>query len=322
MRRARDPLTAPISLAWAVAVALSASVISSSAMAQSQTAPSPAAPAPPAPAAAAAPAMPPAAAPPAAAPPPGNAPPAYPPPAYPPPAYPPGYPPPAYPPPGPYYYPPPAPYYYPQPGYYQPAGYPPPGYPPLAAVRRPVQHLHDGFYLRLQLGYSFLTSVSANVAGVETSYSGNGVGMGMAIGAAIVPNLIVFGTGFLSGGFGSTLSVGSFHADSGQDLNLYGLGAGVAYYFQPINMYLAAAVSGMKADLTPTDQTASNHATTNLTRTGPGVQLLVGKEWWVSENWGLGIAAEILFSSMPDATDPSTTWRGSAFNLVFSATYN
>jgi hypothetical protein len=318
MRRARDPLTAPISLAWAIACALSASVISSSAIAQSQTAPSPTASAPPAaPAAAAPPATPP-----AAATPPGYAPPAYPPPGYPPPGYPPpAYPPAAYPPPGPYYYPPPAPYYYPQPGYYPPVGYPKPGYPPAAAVRRPVEHLHDGFYLGLQLGYSFLTSVSANVSGVETSYSGNGIGMGMAIGAAIVPNLIVFGTGFLSGGFSSTLSVGGFHADSGQDLNLYGLGAGVAYYL-PINVYFAAAVSGMKADLTPTDPSASNHATTNLTRAGLGIQVLVGKEWWVSENWGLGIAGEILFSSMPDATDSSTTWRGSAFNALFSATYN
>jgi hypothetical protein len=192
----------------------------------------------------------------------------------------------------------------------------------VAAVRRPVQHIHDGLYLRLQLGFSFLTSVSGKVAGVNTSYSGNGICAGGAMGFAIVPNLIVFGTGFVSSSFGSTLAVEGFHADSGQDLNLYGLGAGAAYYLEPINIYFAGALSGMKADLSPTDQSAMGQGTTNLTNTGLGVELLAGKEWWVSENWGLGIAGEILFSSMKDASDQSSTWRGSAFNVLFSATYN
>jgi len=53
---------------------------------------------------------------------------------------------------------------------------------------------------------------------------------------------------------------------------------------------------------------------------GFGVQGLVGKEWWVSQDWGIGVAGEVLASSMKDDADESMT--GLAFGLLFSATYN
>ena len=49
---------------------------------------------------------------------------------------------------------------------------------------------------------------------------------------------------------------------------------------------------------------------------------MVGKEWWVTQDWGLGVAGEVLFASMKDAGDTSITWTGTAFSVVFSATYN
>ena len=53
---------------------------------------------------------------------------------------------------------------------------------------------------------------------------------------------------------------------------------------------------------------------------------LIGKEWWVSDNWGLGISAQGLLGAMKDQqTTPGQsvpTWHVAAFTLLFSATYN
>src|SRR5262245_34779132 len=123
-----------------------------------------------------------------------------PPPAEPPPAYnqpPPGYqqPPPGYqnqPPPG-YQQPPPGYQNQPPPGYQQPpAAYsPPPGYAPPPP---PPQNVHDGFYLRLHIGGAY-AHMSANDA-YGTAFLGGGASFGLAIGATIAPNLIIFGNLF------------------------------------------------------------------------------------------------------------------------------
>jgi hypothetical protein len=52
---------------------------------------------------------------------------------------------------------------------------------------------------------------------------------------------------------------------------------------------------------------------------GPGGKLALGKEWWVGDHWGLGIAAELLVSFNKQAGDPRTTI---APGLTFSATFN
>ena len=58
-------------------------------------------------------------------------------------------------------------------------------------------------------------------------------------------------------------------------------------------------------------------------KTGLGFQAMVGKEWWVTADWGLGVAADLLLSSMKD--DPAVsndTYSATTFGLLFSATYN
>ena len=45
----------------------------------------------------------------------------------------------------------------------------------------------------------------------------------------------------------------------------------------------------------------------------------VGKEWWVSENWGLGISFRANFF---DTSHERIDWNGQTYSLLFSATYN
>jgi hypothetical protein len=271
-------------------------------------------------------ATPPAPAAPPPAPPPGYA---YPPPGYapPPPGYaapPPGYaaPPPGYAAPPPGYGPPPV-YSYPPPGYGYPYGYP---YgPPIARAAPPPPpgyHTHDGFYLRLHLGFGY-TSMWANSAGTNVKISGDSAAIGITLGGAITDNLIIYGT--MSGTTISTpdVKMGNLSSTENGDADSFGFGGGVAYYIQPTNVYVAATLLANKLELSN-----SNGTVTNETDFGFGVEGIVGKEWWVSDNWGIGAAARAQFASMKDGrtdkalTSPGDTWKTAAFSLLFSATYN
>jgi hypothetical protein len=56
-------------------------------------------------------------------------------------------------------------------------------------------------------------------------------------------------------------------------------------------------------------------------------EALVGKEWWVSDNWGLGLSGQMVPGTFR-GKDPDLTlglvpsWKATAFSLLFSATYN
>ena len=57
-------------------------------------------------------------------------------------------------------------------------------------------------------------------------------------------------------------------------------------------------------------------------RSGTALELMVGKEWWVSANWGMGIAGEFVGASMTDKNTPGLTWSASSLSVLLSATYN
>ncbi len=232
-------------------------------------------------------------APPAGAPPPaGEMPPAY--------APPPGYQPSQSAPPG---------YGSPPPGY----GSPPPGYGyPPPAVYAPPPNIHDGLYLRAHLGVGYLQLSTDGM-----SLSGPGISFGFALGGAIAPNLIIYGTGF-----GSTAPNPQVRIEGsasgmykGVNLALVGLGGGLAYYLAN-NVYLAGTVASMQWSLND----ANDSYTLTESKYGIGFQGLVGKEWWVAEDWGVGVAGEVMAATMSD--DADHTWTGLALAVLLSATYN
>jgi hypothetical protein len=63
------------------------------------------------------------------------------------------------------------------------------------------------------------------------------------------------------------------------------------------------------------------------TEYGPGVSLVIGREWWVSDNWGLGVALHAMLAQMNDKVDTTYTkekpvWKAAGVNLLFSASFN
>lgn len=212
----------------------------------------------------------------------------------------------------------PAPVYAPPPPGYAAPGYAAPGYaPPGYAPPPPPVNLHDGFYLRLHLGVGFTNISGSNAAG-EAKLSGAGPSFGIAIGGAPAPNFIIFGNLF-----GTSVSDPDQEVDgvpvgtASGTATLAGVGAGAAYYIQPLNLYLSGTLAGMQFQASE-----SNGNVAIETNTGFGAQALVGKEWWVSQDWGLGVAAEFVAASMKDKVYTDTTWTATSFGLLFSATYN
>jgi hypothetical protein len=108
----------------------------------------------------------------------------------------------------------------------------------------------------------------------------------------------------------------------GQSTDLFGIGAGLAYYM-PNNLYLSGTLAF--AQLSSGDE--DNTETRSETDFGPGLSLTFGKEWWVSDNWGLGVALNLFVARMKDkeAAYPGfdkPVWRGTAVSLLFSASFN
>jgi hypothetical protein len=229
--------------------------------------------------------------------------------------------PPSYPQPPPNY--PPPPPQGPYPGQY-PAPYGPGyGYPgQYVQARPPGAQRHDGFYLRMQLGPGF-TSAKASSGADSVKVSGGGVGLSLAVGGAIRDNLIIFGEIVVDSATSPSREIGGLPAGTFQNgsANLGGVGAGLAYYIMPANVYLSGAVVATTFSLND-----SNHDNVGSTDTGLGIDLTIGKEWFVSANWGLGVAVQVLAASMRDQQQfpggDRPRWNAAGFAVAFSATFN
>jgi hypothetical protein len=167
--------------------------------------------------------------------------------------------------------------------------------------------------------------MSTSSGGASLDVSGGGAMFGIAGGGVVAPNLILYGAFMFNSAvnpdvkFDGTL-VGTGTGDSSADI--VAIGPGVAYYIEPANVFLSGTL--LLAKLTVND---SNGNKTGESDWGFGIEGQVGKEWWVSDHWGLGAAAQILVSAMKDkealvAGGEIPTWTATSFSLAFSATYN
>jgi hypothetical protein len=205
-------------------------------------------------------------------------------------------------------------------------GYYGPGYGPRPSTYAPYYggHAHDGFYMRVHLGMGYL-GASESYGGGTDHYSGGGLSYGAAFGGSIAPNLILFGELFGTTVFDATYTYQGYSEPSGMDLTMYGIGPGVAYYIMPLNLYLSGSLAFSKISFSDTQSGVS----LDDTRWGLGFNFMVGKEWWVARNWGLGVAGQLHVARMgdyvyDDATRYSydTNITAATFSVLFSATYN
>jgi len=184
----------------------------------------------------------------------------------------------------------------------------------------PGYHRHDGFFLRMLGGYGSLNFKEKPLyTGSDVGTISGGAGFfALQLGFAFFDNVIFYGA--LNGYVAQqpkyyVNSVEQNMPASTLGINTYSLG--VSLYLEAINVYFSGDVGAAR-----TQSTVSN--TQYNSETGIGINLQVGKEWWVSTNWGLGAAFFFHYSSMNNIANgilvPKIT--NTVVGLAFSATYN
>ncbi len=177
----------------------------------------------------------------------------------------------------------------------------------------PPEHTAEGFYARLQLGATYLTADRG-----AAHFAGPGVALGLAAGAVVRPNLALFALLSFHVALAPRVDLGpgSMLAAAVDNVESDAFGVGLAYDFQPLHAYAAAAVTGSTVQVFDKDDNRLSGSNTGL-----GFQLMAGKEWWVGRDWGMGLAGELTGAWMKDSDDASTRWRSFTYSLLLSATY-
>ncbi len=171
--------------------------------------------------------------------------------------------------------------------------------------------------MRPELGVGYV-STSATFSGTDWSLSGAGGTFGLAIGGALSENFILGFHVWDIVASSPDLTVGGQTASTTSDTSAGVVGYGVLlnWYFMPSNIYFAVTPSITR--LVVSDSSGSGNS-----EWGFGLRAALGKEWWVSDHWGLGVSGSLAFSSNKDSSaSGAPDWSTFGFGVALSATYN
>lgn len=184
---------------------------------------------------------------------------------------------------------------------------------------------HDGFLLRGQIGPSFLGTSSDLSEGGTLRMRAAGAEIGLSIGGCPVGNLALH-VDIYGGGGSPSIETPEGRADFDDGaLSLAAIGVGVSYWTSGdfvVGASVVAAgisVSGFGPDPEESARTSP----------GQGVSLLIGKDWFVSDEWSLGAALHLIHARALRAHDDDgpgpeqgSTSSATSVGLLFGATYN
>lgn len=213
-------------------------------------------------------------------------------------------------------------------------------------------HLHDGFFFSMNIGggRGYLNWERSNKNGTGTaSLSGAGPMNEFKIGGAVKKNLILsfelvvpfpIQSGDFSGKGMGVNGLGVANSPDTASVTFFaGVGLGGTYYFMPHNVFLSGTLGVGAVSVDDKYGLRNNYDYGDSTRfseaVGYFIQFKVGKEWWVSKNWGLGISAAYSFFRGNESAavgdqgplytiDPSYKGSFSAnqFGILFNTTFN
>jgi hypothetical protein len=180
-------------------------------------------------------------------------------------------------------------------------------------------HLHDKLYLRAFGGLAYFRASRTTYGAVSPSgtrdrtdrtYSGQGTSGGAALGGVIASNLILY---VELAGTTVTYPLGPRDGPLFDRVDQFSFGPGVAYYLEPSNLCVSSTLTFPKVRFDDGEVDESNF--------GVGLNLMISKEWWLSGDWGVGVAVQAHLATVSFEKNPG---GGSSrtFALLFSATYN
>jgi hypothetical protein len=172
---------------------------------------------------------------------------------------------------------------------------------------------HDGFFLQLQYGTGWQDLSPANQP--SSSIVGVAQSLGVSVGGAVARNLLVFGEFTVQAAMVLSLDLDFGDGDDRERdedrLFFTFIGPGLAYYFGESNIFVSGTVGMARASFAKDEAEG--------TANGVGGRLGLGKEWWVSDQWGIGLAANVHYGVLSNARHD---YRGAVYLLSFTATYN
>jgi hypothetical protein len=175
----------------------------------------------------------------------------------------------------------------------------------------------------MQLGFNS-THLSADSTRDNWEFKGGGASLALALGAALDQHFILYGEFFVAGSSSPDVNHNGATAGTvaGGGSDVYGIGPGMAYYFEPVNIFVAATLALAKVRVYSADDTNLQQS-----KWGAALEVLLGKEWWVSDNWSLGVSGQMILGTMNgehpvEAGGQIPTWKVTSFSLLFSTTYN
>jgi hypothetical protein len=184
-----------------------------------------------------------------------------------------------------------------------------------------VSERHDGFFLRMATAPAVMGTEIKYAHGDVRDIGGSGLQTELAIGGSIAENLILHADFLASAAFepSGEFNDARFDYNDHELLGVAAVGIGLTYYIMPYGLYFSGSLMSTAVEVVDTD-----NGDELVESVGGGIKLMFGKEWWVSDNWGLGLAASVYGGEGDGKTingehvDVST--GGAA--LLFSATYN
>lgn len=180
---------------------------------------------------------------------------------------------------------------------------------------------HKGFYLSMGVGPVFGNiNMKSNELG-EVIYSGVGAIFDFKIGGAIKENLILHGSLMSSTMAGPEVKTSAGSGKSSNNINLGEamIGGGLTYYIMPENISFSGSL-GLGNFTVINNDTDVNVSTER----GISMQIKLGKEWFVSKKWGLGVAATYGKTSVNNTPGGGLQEKlnSNRFGIMFSASLN
>lgn len=188
---------------------------------------------------------------------------------------------------------------------------------PQAWAYGPPKPTREGFLLRLSGGLGYART-GLDATDGEISLSGSSGDLNVAAGAIVAPDLALHAT---LGGWNvlsptmelsangssntSTINNASFSATF--------LGGGLTTYFGD-NFYFSGSLGLIMLSLKAGKYKSKSD-------TGFGLDLSLGREWLVSPQWGMGVAAGLSAHTI-EVKDFEGSFRGGSLSIRFSTTYN
>lgn len=203
----------------------------------------------------------------------------------------------------------------PPPGYY---GYPPAGEPPPPVAQPPVGvHEHDGFFLRMGLGYAYLSTKGKLTDPVERDLGttkGGGVGLGLLIGGTVAPGFVLGGA-LLSHAVVEPENDGDKLKDTTMTLATLGLFG--QFYFDPTSGgYVQGLIGFGQGDIYD-----DNSPDDREKPTGPLFGIGGGYDFWVGEQWSIGPELRVMYAPLKyDKDGVKGDYNTTAVSLFFTGT--